>query len=128
MPKVLSAEELAGFKAKLLALKARLRGNVETMADAALNKNRMEASGDLSAMPIHMADIGTDNFEQEFTLSLMQSESVMLSQIDEALRRIGEGTYGGCEVCQGKITKARLAALPFTSKCIKCATEAEQNR
>ncbi len=128
MTKLLTADELSGFKAKLLTLKARLRGDVLTMADNALNKNRMESSGDLSAMPIHMADIGTDNFEQEFTLSLMESESEILSQVEDALGRIEDGTYGSCEDCEGKIAKARLAAIPFASKCIKCATEAEQGK
>ena len=57
-------------------MRARLRGDVNQLADAALKKSRTEANGDLSSMPIHMADIGSDNFEQEFTLSLMENEGV----------------------------------------------------
>ena len=115
------------FKEKLLALRARLRGDVNQLADAALHKNRSEASGDLSSMPIHMADIGSDNFEQEFTLSLMQSEEGTLDLIENALERIEEATYGQCEECGVKIPKARLNALPYASLCIKCASEQEQN-
>lgn len=109
------------YKQLLLALRGRLRGDVNAMADAALNKTRSEASGDLSSMPIHMADVGTDNFEQEFTLSLMESEEETLGQIEAALERIEDSTYGICTECQGKIPKARLQALPYTAHCVKCA-------
>jgi RNA polymerase-binding transcription factor DksA len=95
------------------------------MADAALNKTRSEASGDLSSMPIHMADVGTDNFEQEFTLSLMETEETALEQIESALERIEEGTYGVCLDCGGKIPKTRLNAIPFTPFCVKCASKLE---
>lgn len=126
--KKLPKDELATYKLKLQALKARLRGDVDTMAEAALNKNRMDASGDLSAMPIHMADVGTDNFEQEFTLSLMQSESETIKQVEGALLRIADGTYGICEECETKIPKARLNAIPYASKCVKCASAESENR
>ncbi len=125
--KRLSEIELEGFKAKLLTLRARLRGDVFTMADAALNKNRMESSGDLSTMPIHMADIGSDNFEQEQTLSFMQSEHGLLDMVEDALQRMKEGMYGLCEDCDCRIPKARLNALPYAAKCVKCAASNEQD-
>lgn len=111
------------YKERLLAVRARLRGDVSAMADAALRKTRSEASGDLSSMPIHMADIGSDNFEQEFTLSLMQTEEGTLGAIEAALERIEDGVYGSCEECGGIIKKSRLNAIPFTSLCIDCATK-----
>ena len=114
------------FKTALEALRARLRGDVETMADAALRKTRSEASGDLSSMPIHMADIGSDAFEQEFTLSLMASEEGTLEMIEHALERIRARTYGSCEDCGGVIAKKRLEAIPFASLCIRCAVKQEQ--
>ena len=95
------------------------------MADAALNKTRSEASGDLSLMPIHMADVGTDNYEQEFTLSLMQNEEGVLGLVEGALERIEEGTYGSCAECTNKIPKTRLNALPYTPYCVKCAGKIE---
>ena len=128
MPKSLTATDIAGFKTKLLELRARLRGDVSAMATVALNKDRMEGAGELSTMPIHMADIGTDNYEQEFTLSIAQSESVVLSQIDDALRRIDNGTYGECEDCEKTIPKARLNAIPYAHRCVRCASESEQNQ
>ncbi|HYW81528.1 MAG TPA: TraR/DksA family transcriptional regulator [Thermoguttaceae bacterium] len=114
------------YKERLLVLRARLRGDVDQMADAALKKNRSEASGDLSSMPIHMADIGSDNFEQEFTLSLMESEEVTLDLIETSLERIEDGTYGQCEECGVKIPKARLNAVPYASMCVKCTSQMEQ--
>ncbi len=95
------------------------------MADAALRKTRSEANGDLSSMPIHMADIGSDNYEQEFTLSLMQSEEVALELIESAIEKVEDGVFGTCEECSGAITKARLNAIPYTPLCIKCAQKLE---
>ena len=118
--------ELKTYKERLLSLRVRLRGDVSQMADATLKKRRSEANGDLSSMPIHMADIGTDNFEQEFTLSLMESEEETLDLIESSLERIEEGSYGQCEECGVKIPKTRLNAIPYASLCVKCATQQEQ--
>lgn len=115
--------ELKVYKEKLLALRARLRGDVSGMVSAALRKTRSEASGDLSSMPIHMADLGTDNFEQEFTLTLMQGEEDTLEMIEAALERIEKGVYGLCEECGQRIPKTRLNAIPYTPFCVKCASE-----
>lgn len=114
------------YRDRLLALRARLRGDVNHMAEAALNKNRMEGNGDLSSMPIHMADIGSDNFEQEFTLSLMQSEEDILGKIESSLERIEEGSYGTCEECGARIPKTRLNAIPYADLCVRCAEQVER--
>ncbi|MGD0899644.1 MAG: TraR/DksA C4-type zinc finger protein [Thermoguttaceae bacterium] len=118
--------ELNGYKERLVMLRARLRGDVTQLADAALKKSRTEANGDLSSMPIHMADIGSDNFEQEFTLSLMENEGAALEKIEASLERIDEGTYGTCEECGVKIPKSRLNAIPYATLCIKCASRQER--
>ncbi|MGL4593565.1 MAG: TraR/DksA family transcriptional regulator, partial [Thermoguttaceae bacterium] len=117
-------EDVGGYKARLLALRDRLRGNVSTMADAALNKNRMDNEVENSTMPIHMADVGSDNFEQEQTLVFMQSEHGLLDLVNEALERIKDGTYGICEDCGSRIPKVRLNFLPYVATCVKCADKA----
>jgi len=122
----LTKTELKAYKERLLGLRARLRGDVTQMADAALKKNRVEGNGDLSTMPIHMADLGSDNFEQEFTLGLMEAEEGTLGRIEAALERIEDGTYGTCEECGVKIPKKRLNAIPFAAMCVKCASQYEQ--
>jgi RNA polymerase-binding transcription factor DksA len=121
----MKAADVKVFKATLEAMRARLRGDVSTMADLALRRTRAEASGNLSSMPIHMADLGTDAFEQEFTLSLMACEEGTLGQVEHALDRIRERKYGTCEDCGGVIAKKRLEAIPFASLCIRCAERQE---
>ena len=74
-----------------------------------------------------MADLGTDNFEQEFTLSLLQNEEQVLGEIREALKRMDAETFGKCEECQGAIPKARLQAPPYTRHCVKCARKLQQS-
>lgn len=118
--------DMQTFKETLLTMRARLRGDLSAMADSALKRTRSESSGDLSSMPIHMADIGSDNFEQEFTLSLMENDGGTLEQIEDALERIEAGTYGACVECGGRILKTRLNAIPYTPHCIKCASELQQ--
>jgi DnaK suppressor protein len=122
----MKAAELKVFKAALENMRARLRGDVSMMADAALRKTRSEASGDLSSMPIHMADIGSDAYEQEFTLSLMATEEGTLDMVEQALERIRSRTFGVCEACEGVISKKRLEAIPFASLCIRCAEKQER--
>ena len=114
------------YKERLLALRARLRGDVTAMADSALGKNRGVSSGDASSMPIHMAELGSDNFEQEFTLSLMETEEGTLGAIETALERVEEAVYGKCSECEGVISKTRLNAIPYTPLCIKCAEAQER--
>jgi DnaK suppressor protein len=113
----MKSADMKVYKERLLLLRARLRNDVTSMTDAALHHDGSENS----TMPIHMAELGSDNFEQEFTLSLLATEEDTLGAIEEALERIETGTYGTCEECQGSIPKARLDALPHTPVCVKCA-------
>jgi DnaK suppressor protein len=118
--------DMLAYRDKLHAIRSRLRGDVTAMAEVALRKSGMEGS-DSAGMPIHMAELGSDNFEQEFTLSLMETEEDTLTLIESALERIEEGNYGRCLQCDGAIPKARLNAIPYTPVCIKCA-EAMEHR
>ena len=119
--------ELDTYRASLLALRDRHNGDVSHLADEALRRTGGGAAGNLSNMPIHMADLGTDNFEQEFTLSLLQNEEQLLEEIAAALERMKQGSYGLCEECQGAIPKPRLQAVPYTRYCVECARKLEQN-
>jgi RNA polymerase-binding transcription factor DksA len=118
--------KLNSYRQHLLALRTRLTGDVSHLADEALRKNQKDASGNLSSMPIHMADIGTDNYEQEFTLSLMANVGQSLEEIAAALERLDNGSFGRCEECGDDIPKARLEALPYASYCVGCARKMEQ--
>ena len=72
-----------------------------------------------------MADVGTENYDQEFTLGLIQNEQFALDQVHDALSRLNAGTFGKCAECGEPIAKARLQALPFTKHCIQCARKLE---
>lgn len=109
------------YKQQLLMLRARIRGDVTAMADTALKKQSDESA----RMPIHMADVGTDNFEQEFTLSLMATDEDTLGMIEAALERIEDNQYGLCKECGLTIPKTRLNALPYTPFCVKCAAKVQ---
>lgn len=120
--------EMNSYRNVLLSLRARLRGDVTQLTDEALKRSRQEASGDLSTMPIHMADIGSDNFEQDFTLTLLESEETTLAKIEAALARIADGSYGNCDNCGEAIPKARLQAIPYATTCVECARQEEGGR
>ncbi len=113
------------YKERLIALRSELRGDVNQMTGAVLEKNLQQANGDISSMPSHMADIGTDNFDREFTLSLMANKGQILEQIEKALERIEEGNYGVCENCNRIISVPRLNAIPYAILCIECAAQFE---
>jgi DnaK suppressor protein len=112
------------YRSRLLDLRSRLRGEMGRMADAALGQGRSETS----SLPIHLADLGSDNFEQELTLSLVGSEKEALDKIEVALERIAEGSYGKCEECGKKIPESRLEAIPYTAVCVQCASVQEQQQ
>ncbi len=118
--------EMRPYKKVLIALRARLRGDVNALADAALGSTA-EANGELSSLPSHMADLGSDTFEQDNTLRLMDNEELVLEEIEGAIERIEAGTYGTCTECDGRIPKMRLNVIPYTPICVKCASELESN-
>jgi DnaK suppressor protein len=122
----LSAVAIEHFKQMLLQKRREIISNVNEMEDETLKKSRLDASGDLSSMPIHMADLGTDNYEQEFALGLMDSERKLLREIDDALQRIEDKTYGICEGTGKPIPKARLEAQPWARYCVDYARMLEQ--
>jgi len=122
----LSPKDIAYFQQLLLEKRREIVGNVSEMSEEALKKSRLDASGDLSSMPIHMADLGTDNFEQEFALDLVDSEKKLLKEIDDALAKIEQGTYGICEGTGKPIPKARLEAQPWARYCVEYARMLEQ--
>ena len=119
--------ELENFRKLLEGLRRRLTGDVSHLADEALRARGGEASGSLSNAPLHMADLGTDNFEQEFTLSLLENQEQMLEEIVAALDRMDKGTFGKCEECGATIPKGRLQALPYTRHCVECARKLQQS-
>jgi len=120
----LSKSELNEFKALLLTRKKVLQGDVKTLEDEACKKGS-DAAGDLSTLPMHLADLGTDSFEQDISLGLMENEHGELQEIQEAYERIKDGTFGMCESCHKKIPKERLKAIPYARLCVGCKKKEE---
>jgi len=79
-------------------------------------------------VPSDMADVGTENFDQELTLSLLGSEQDALGQVEAALERIADGTYGQCTECGRSIPKARFEAIPYAVLCVNCAAQQERGQ
>ena len=122
----LTAADLKLFRQMLLEKRREILKNVNEFEDEALKKSRLDATGDLSSMPIHMADLGTDNYEQEFAIGLMDSERKLIREIDDALGRIENKSYGTCEGTGKPIPKARLKAQPWARHCVEYARKLEQ--
>lgn len=121
----MNAKELASFKKILLSVRQKLAGNVNTMEGEALKKSRQDAAGDLSNVPFHMADLGTDNYERDLMIHLIQNGEEELKSIDAALEKLENKTFGICETCEKKISKARLTALPHARLCLECQRKEE---
>jgi len=122
----LRPEEIRSLRRLLLARKAELMDSYLNLEDEARAKGK--EAGELSAVPFHPADLGTDSFEQTLSLALLENESMALREIDLALERMDEGTYGACEDCGNPIGKARLRALPQATLCRACKSLEESSR
>ena len=122
----LNAKQLREFREILLHKRAELIGDVNNLSREALRSG--ENSIERSTMPIHMADLGSDNWEQEFTLGLIANEHKKLREIDDALQRIHSKTYGVCLATHKRITMGRLRAKPWAKYCIEYARLREEGR
>lgn len=119
----LKSKDLEFFKELLLAKRRELVGDVHSMEQEAL---RSTSGSNLSNLPIHMADMGTDNYEQEFTLGLVEKDRQLLREINVALDKIRNGTYGICEGTGQPINRVRLEAQPWARYSIEYARQLEK--
>jgi RNA polymerase-binding protein DksA len=122
----MNRKELENFKKLLLDKREELISNVNHITEDTRRQSQREAAGDLSGYSIHMADMASDNYDREFLLNLASGERETLLEIDEALKRIGEKSYGKCLSCGKKISKRRLSAVPHAKLCIKCKKQEEK--
>ena len=126
-------EELKEYRSMLKILQARLRGDVEQLQEEAFSGSE---AGNESRSSNHMAEMGSDAWDLEFALQLVESDQGVLDEISHALKKFDNGTYGICETCseQGKpeaktrIPKARLQAIPHARNCVDCERLKENRR
>lgn len=121
-----SPEDADHFKRLLLQKRDKILRDLGYIEDSAIKTTLTDYSGDTSTYSFHMADQGTDTNERDKAILLASREGKYLAQIDAALKRIEDGTYGICSVLNRPIEFARLEAIPTTTKCAE-AKLAEQN-
>jgi len=122
----LSKKELKDFKKIVLKKKEEMLDDLKHISDDTLKKSQKEASGDISGYTYHMADVATDNYDREFSLGLASNDRKSLYELEDALKRIEEGSFGICDVCKNPIAKIRLKAVPSARLCIKCQEKREK--
>jgi RNA polymerase-binding transcription factor DksA len=121
-------EKFKRYYKLLIDLRSSLTEGIERHSEETLKRSSKDDAGDLSAYGQHMADAGTDTFDRDFALSMVASEQEALSEIDAAIKRIHDGTYGTCEITGKPISKERLLAVPFTRYSAEAQKEIERNR
>jgi RNA polymerase-binding transcription factor DksA len=102
----------------------------DTLLDAmrGVARDNLHSGSDTSAFGMHQADAGSDAYDRDFALSMLSKEQGSLYEIDEALKRVEDGTYGVCDLCQKPIKHERLEALPFTRYTVDCQASLEKNQ
>jgi DnaK suppressor protein len=120
-------DELKKFETLLLAKKQELLKEMGIIGETH-KATIKESTGDLSHYSYHMADQGTDNMEREMAFAFASKSGRLVYHIDEALRRIADGTYGKCQKCGKTIQRARLAAVPHARLCIQCKSAEEEQK
>ena len=118
--KKLKKKTLKDFRQILLHKKDEIHEGINHISAETLKLSQKDASGDISGYSYHMADVATDNYDREFSLDLADNEREILYQIDLALKKIEDQSFGICEDCNVLIPKRRLKAVPYAKLCIKC--------
>ena len=121
----LNKDQTKQLRQLLITERAKLAEEIKSIAHDASTSPR-DASGDLSAYTIHMADMAADTYERELSMNIVSSEQEILYQIDDALKRLDDGSFGVCQQCTQPITMSRLKAVPYASLCIDCQRVKEQ--
>lgn len=119
-------EQYDNHRQRLLVMAARLKSDETGVANDALRQAGGGTSGNLSNVPMHLADFGTDAFEQEMSASLLSNARQLQTEVAAALDRIEQGRFGKCQRCGCDIGEGRLQAVPYTRYCVDCAENAEK--
>jgi len=124
--KKLNKKELNEFKKLVIKKKDEALDEIKHISEDTLKKSQKEASGDISGYTYHMADVATDTYDREFSLGLASNERTFIYELDDALKKIEDGTFGICEDCKTMISKTRLKAVPYARLCVKCQEKKEK--
>jgi RNA polymerase-binding transcription factor DksA len=122
---MMSKAELETYRQGLVSLLDRLRHDQSQLRSEAMHALGGEGGGGLSDVPLHPADLGGQQFDEDMTVALLGNEERIEERINAALARIEQGTFGRCESCGKEITRERLKTLPHTPYCLECAAKLE---
>jgi RNA polymerase-binding transcription factor DksA len=113
--------QLEQFRSQLMQLRERLLGVVTTVTESARLPSGGQGESELSNAPMHLADMGTDEFMHGLNATLLENEENLTSDVRDAIGRLDNGTFGVCENCNQDIALERLQAMPFARHCVVCA-------
>jgi DnaK suppressor protein len=105
------------YRAILQELRERVGGEVNYVVRSI--HEGVNINENVSAAPVHLADVAGDTVDAD--VQVLQTERSILDEINAALARIDEGTFGACTECGAAISETRLKALPYTAMCVQCA-------
>lgn len=120
-------EEMEQYRQRLVEMGQRLKDDESGVMNEALCQTGGDANGNLSNVPMHLADISTEAFEQEMSTSLLTNGRLMQIEVADALDRIENDTFGKCQQCDRDIGASRLQVVPYTRYCMDCAQNAEED-
>ncbi len=112
----------------LLEEQERLSGDITHIKNDHLQKSQKDLTGELSGYSMHIADMSGDDYDRGVALGIFTQEQEILYFVEAALKRIEEGTFGICEVCEKPISTKRLDAVPYATLCIQCQSEQEKKK
>jgi len=114
------------FREALLEERRRVQAALQNLHDET-SGNLYEDAGEETAYDNHLADTATETYDRELDYTLEENSEHVLEEIDAALVRIDDGTYGTCTNCQKQIPEERLEALPWATLCINCQRDRERH-
>lgn len=123
----MTKQEMLKYKKLLIQIREGISGDISHITKENL-KSQKESSGDLSGYSLHMADMASDSYDRELSLNIAGGEQEIVYDIDDALKRIEEGSFGKCISCSKKIPQKRLNAVPYAKYCIQCKSKEEKNK
>lgn len=126
MKKKLTKKDLNDYKKLINKRKSEIMYDINHISEDTLKKSLKDASGDISGYAFHMADVATDNYDREFSLGIASNERKLIYELDDAVKRIEDGTFGFCEDCKSLIAKTRLKAIPYARLCLNCQQKREK--
>ena len=124
---VLNKKDLEFFKGKLDALKSEIMGQIKEISEDTLMQSQKDVTGEASGYSLHMADVASDNYEREFNFRVVSGDRELLLEIESAIKKIEDGEYGTCALCDKMIGRTRLSVIPYAKYCRKCKEQLEKD-